>query len=62
MAREDQGIGDHDILPTSRGEDDHFRNVIRGKRLTVSAATYRLAFPSLLGDTAAVLLFGSTYA
>lgn len=37
VAGEDQGIGDHDILPSAGGEDDNLGNVLAGERLNTPA-------------------------
>jgi hypothetical protein len=42
MAREDQSVRNHDILPPASGKYNDFCNVIRGKWLAASATTYQL--------------------
>lgn len=37
MTREDQGVGDDNVLPAARREDNDFGNVVRGKRFAATS-------------------------
>lgn len=43
VAGKDQGIGDHDILPSSGGEDDNLGNVVTSQWLDTPKATMSIS-------------------